>query len=276
LNTVAIVGVGLLGRSLALALRRARFKGTIIGVSRTPRQLGPEFNLAATLEQAAPVADVVVLCAPVLAIIADIKRLGTMVRPGTLVTDVGSTKRAILDTAHEHLHGAVFLGGHPMAGKQVGGMEHAEAGLYSGKTWFLVRSVEPDPPVVAEFVSWIKRIRAKPMFIGAEDHDRSVALTSHLAQVLSTSLAATVADSDLADKARDRSGPGLRDMLRLAESGYDMWHDILATNGDLVAEAVGRFAATLDQFAQPGQYSRCGHLFDRASAFAREIRKKAK
>ncbi len=279
MDTVAIAGVGLLGGSLAMALRRAGFEGTILGASRTPKALPTEFTRSVTLEEAAPVSDVLVLCAPVLAVISDLERLDAMVRPGTLITDVGSTKRRIMEAARAHIRKAVFLGGHPMAGKQVGGVENAAVDLFDERTWFLVRTVDPDPPAAREFVEWIARIGAVPHYIDEIAHDRSVAFTSHLPQLMSTALAATLAASLGSDDARARSGKGLRDMLRLAQSDFGMWRDILETNADFIGEALMSFSSFVQRFKDfplhrlRGELDGAEDVFSQATEFTAKFNK---
>lgn len=278
METVAIVGVGLLGGSLAMDLRRCGFAGRIFGVSRSPREYPPAFSGGMNFEQAAAESDVIVLCSPVQSIIADIERADALVRPGTLITDVGSTKTEIMSAARSHVERGVFLGGHPMAGKQVSGLEHACEGLYTGKTWFFVRTLDPDPPVVREFVDWVSRIGARPLWIGADEHDRSVAMTSHLPQLVSTALGAALARSIDPETARQRCGQGLPDMLRLAESDWALWRDILASNRVEIRRMVGEYLGALGEIeAMLSEDARVEELraaFERSQAFARVVREK--
>lgn len=279
MNTIAIAGVGLLGGSLAYDLRRCGFAGRIIGVSRRPREYPGAFSAGMSFERAAAEADVIVLCSPVQSIMADLARVDSLVRPGTLVTDVGSTKSEIMAAAAAHVRRAVFLGGHPMAGKQTGGLENACEGLYEGKTWFLIRTVSPDPPVVTEFVSWIERIGSRPLWIEAAEHDRSVAMTSHLPQLVSTALGAALARSIDPKAAKQRCGQGLPDMLRLAESDWALWRDILVSNRVEIARMAAEYRAMLEDLegmlADPERVEAIGDTFAAAQAFARTVRSKS-
>lgn len=278
MNTVAIAGVGLLGGSLAMDLRRCGFTGRILGVSRTPREYPAAFTGGATFEQAAAESDVIVLCSPVQSIIADLERVDAFVRPGTLITDVGSTKSEIMAAARTHVRRGIFLGGHPMAGKQTGGIENACEGLYGGKTWFLIRTVTPDAPVVSEFVSWIERIGSRPLWIEAAEHDRSVAMTSHLPQLVSTALGAALARSIEPEAARQRCGQGLPDMLRLAESDWALWRDILVSNRVEVRRMVGAYLDALREIegmlSDGARVEELRAAFERAQSFARVVREK--
>lgn len=279
MNTVAIAGVGLLGGSLAMDLRRGGFAGRILGVSRSPREYPGAFTGGATFEQAAAESDVIVLCSPVQSIIADIERADSLVRPGTLITDVGSTKSEIVAAARAHVKRGVFLGGHPMAGKQVSGLEHACEGLYAGKAWFLVRTVDPDPPIVGQFVEWVARIGARPLWIGAEEHDRSVAMTSHLPQLVSTALGFALARAVDPETARQRCGQGLPDMLRLAESDWVLWRDILASNRAEILRMVGDYLTAFrdieGMLSDPARTEQLRAAFVKSGAFARTVRNKA-
>ncbi len=278
METVAIVGVGLLGGSLAMDLRRCGYAGRILGVSRSPREYPAAFSSGAVFERAAAESDVIVLCSPVQSIIADIERVDALVRPGTLITDVGSTKSAIMSAARTHVKRGVFLGGHPMAGKHVSGLEHACEGLYSGKAWFFVRTIEPDPPVVREFVEWVGRIGARPLWIGEEEHDRSVAMTSHLPQLVSTALGAALARSVDPGVARQRCGQGLPDMLRLAESDWALWRDILTSNRLEIRRMVGEYLAALGEIegmlSDAASVEEIREAFERSQEFARVVREK--
>lgn len=281
METVAIVGVGLLGGSLAKAFRKHGLAKTILGVSSGPRPYPKEFTAQASFESAVGRADLVVLCSPVLNIIQDLKRIDRYLKPGALVTDVGSTKRAIVAAARQHVKRGVFLGGHPMAGKQVTGLEHAVDDLYKGRTWFIVRTGGPDPPCVAKFLSWLKVLEARPVELSAEEHDRTVAATSHVPQMISTLLGAALSGLIPPDQAAAKSGQGLRDMLRLSESGWSMWGDILATNSDNIEAGLKIFAAELKQFIESRHYwtqdgaaaGIPGGSFTRANAFMREFLK---
>ncbi len=241
----------MLGGSFALDLKACGLPGRVLGVSRDPKTYPEPVAAAirpASLEQALAEADVILLCGPVLASLARIEAIGPLARPGTLITDIGSTKRAVMEAASRHVAGAGFLGGHPMAGKQYPGIEHAETGLFRGRTWFLVEGT-PNPPHRAAFVELLDRIGAVVRWIDAETHDRSVAYTSHLPQILSSALAASLNGAIPPAAAAERCGQGLRDMLRISESDWGMWRDILATNADFIAEAVEIFSARLKQIA---------------------------
>jgi len=236
MNTVAIAGVGLIGGSFALALRRAGFAGVIAGVS-SERTIAEALSHGIidreiTLAEAARSADVVFLAQPIGRIVSQIEEMAPFLGPSTLVTDAGSTKSLICAAAARFLPAEQFLGGHPMAGKESRGASSADCGLFRGRTWVLTR--ESSHP----FVSWLRKIGAHVLVMRPEEHDRTVALTSHLPQLIATALGCTVGAGLERDEQLRAGGPGLIDMTRLALSPYDIWNDILTTNAGPVDAAL--------------------------------------
>jgi len=280
-HTVAIVGVGLIGASFGLALRKAGFRGRILGVSSAAaladaRRVGAVDD-AADLEEAAAQADLIFLARPILGILESLRRLDGRVRPHCLVTDAGSTKARIVQEARCALRGGQFLGGHPMAGKEKRGAGAAEADLFAGRVWILTPAApaELETPGARELIRWIRAVGSHLLVLSPEEHDRVVALTSHLPQLLSTALAFTLAQRlDRSDYLR-ASGPGLLDMTRLAASPFEIWRDILATNQQPVRDALAACLATLTEIEQTIGSDELGAYFDRAAALARRLREKA-
>jgi len=251
METVAIVGVGLIGGSFALALRKAGFTGRIIGVS-SPKTVEAALarrviDEAQPLELAVPRADLVYLARPISGILATLEELNPLLREGALVTDAGSTKEEIVAVAARFISRAQFLGGHPMAGKEIRGVQAADPDLFAGRTYVLtpVRPEEMKTPAAQEFLGWVDRIGAIPVLLGPPEHDRIVSWTSHLPQLVSTALAATVSQQLGIDVYSRVAGPGLRDMTRLAHSSYDVWRDILATNGPRIERALDAYISEL-------------------------------
>lgn len=266
-RVVTIAGVGLIGGSFALALRKAGFDGRIIGVS-SARTVAAALERgviqeALPLEQAAAQSDLIFLSQPIEQILETLDVLDRYVRPGTRITDAGSTKRAIVERAGRTIHRGRFAGGHPMAGKEARGVEAADADLFRGRTWVLT---SPDP----ELENWIQKIGARLVMLGAAEHDRLVALVSHLPQLLSTALASAFADEPAASRI---AGPAAVDLTRLALSPYDIWRDIFATNTVEVDSALARFIARLQQIrADLGAPAAMAREFDKASGTARALR----
>ena len=276
IQTVAIFGVGLIGGSFALALRKAGFSGTILGVS-SPATLRRALDLsvidrATSTEEAARSADLLYLAQPIRRILTLLPELNRSVRPDALITDAGSTKSTIMARAADELTRCKFLGGHPMAGKEQRGTEAATADLFRGRKYVLTPRFQSDIdlPIVREFLSWIVKIGAIPVVLGAEEHDRTVAYTSHLPQLASTALAAVL---DGRDSELPVSGPALLDMTRLALSPFDVWGDILATNGPAIRVALDRYIQKLKVFSEVLDAESMAKEFERASAVARQLRR---
>ncbi len=241
MERVAICGVGLIGGSFALGLRRAGFTGSIVGVS-SERTIAEAVELGVvergvTLEEAATTADLIYLAQPIFKILEAIPALGKMLGPQATVTDAGSTKGQIVAAMRAHLPAGQYVGGHPMAGKESRGVRGADGGLFRGRTYVLT----------AEhwLRGWVEKMGGRVVILGAEEHDRTVAYTSHLTQLVATALAGTVTKA-LPGEEVQVSGPGLIDTTRLAQSSYDVWRDILVTNREEVDGALGAMIARLE------------------------------
>jgi len=253
IEIVSIVGVGLIGGSFGLALRAAGFTGRILGVS-SPRTIEAALARSAIdkglpLAKAVPQSDLIYLSQPIARILELLPQVSELAPSGALVTDAGSTKQQIVEVARESFTGgALFLGGHPMAGKEQRGVERAEADLFHDATYVLTPHDDrlPSAPIIEEFVSWVREIGARPVVFPASEHDRIVGWTSHLPQLLATALASSIAENVSDADSLRVAGPGLRDMTRLAESPYDVWKDIFATN---TADIVGALDAYIDKLA---------------------------
>lgn len=264
MKTVGIVGVGLIGGSFGLALRRAGFQGSILGVS-SERSIGQALDRGAidrgaTLEEAAAACDLLFLAQPIFGILETIRRLDPLVRPDALVTDAGSTKQIIVEEAKRSLHRCAFVGGHPMAGKAVRGVAEADADLFRDRTWVLTSEI--DHP----FRRWIAAIGAREIILDPRQHDRLVAWGSHLPQLASTALASLLYDR--APDAASIAGPGLLDATRLAMSSFDLWSDILETNKSEVSAALDAYIEKLRALK-----SDLENEFAKGSEFARSLRR---
>ena len=275
MKTVAIVGTGLIGASFGLALRKAGFEGAILGVSSASAIAAAAaegaIDRGVPLEEAAGSADLIFLSQTIGRILDTIRHLEALVAPGALVTDAGSTKCEIADTAAAHLTRCQFLGGHPMAGKEKRGAEAAGGDLFQGRPWVLtpLDRTELETAPAREFVRWLRRIGAVPVVLDPDRHDRLVAITSHLPQLASTALAATVSAADRPDI----SGSGLIDMTRLAMSSYDLWRDILATNAGHIDRALAAYIQELEHIRENLRTRQLQEEFERGSRLAAMIRK---
>jgi len=278
METVAIVGVGLIGGSFAMALRRAGFSGTILGVSR-PDTLEKAvaagiIDSGAALEDAVPQADLVYLSQPIGTILEVLPLLQPLLRPYALVTDAGSTKAAIVDAAGKWIAPGQFLGGHPLAGKESRGVQSAAADLFEGRTYVLtpLRNSDLDGASAIDFTSWLKKVGALTVVMGPGEHDRTLALTSHLPQLASTALAALLSKADKSVQAA--FGPALLDSTRLALSPYEIWKDILATNYSEIAGSLDGYIATLQNLRASLKTDGVSDYFRDGAEFAGNIRRK--
>ena len=266
IQRVTILGTGLIGGSFALALRKYTTDIRIAGWDRL--ETLREARALQVIDDAhhgdlAPAlrgADVVYIALPIgatLDLLPDIARHA----PGhALVTDACSTKLRILQSAADHFSGTpLFLGGHPMAGKEVSGVAHADADLFRGNAYALVADAmgnsssahSPRDPRVSAFLKILEKIGARPFWLGAEQHDDAVGLASHLPQLAAVALAGFLYDHlDENGLPITLAGPGLRDSLRLAGSPYSTWRDIVLTNQEVLSAALDLFARRLDDLRE--------------------------
>ncbi|MGB0007452.1 MAG: prephenate dehydrogenase/arogenate dehydrogenase family protein, partial [Candidatus Sulfotelmatobacter sp.] len=249
IRQITIIGTGLIGGSFALALRKRRFLGKIVGCDRESalkraKMCGVIDNGFCEPSDAVRGSQLVVLATPVLAIVDLIGRLGPALPASTLLTDVGSTKALVVQQALNVFGknaGQRFLAGHPMAGKENSGVEYADADLFQNAVWFLT----PMPGqnlhagLFAEFAGWIDQIGARIAMLPAEEHDRLCAWISHLPQMISTALAAALVE-EFGDEARllPAGGRALKEMTRISASPYSMWRDIAISNQNNLADAL--------------------------------------
>lgn len=274
LETIAVAGLGLIGGSFALALRKAGFAGEIIGVSSPPAvdaaiRLGA-ISRAVSLEEAAAVADLIYLAQPIDGIIRSVRALSSLIRPDCLVTDAGSTKATIVRTALQYLPSSAFLGGHPLAGKERRGIEAADPDLFRGRCYVLTPQA-PGTPVTTEFRSWLSQLGGHIIDMAPSEHDATLAFTSHLPQLLSTALADTLAREPNPHLATV-FGPALIDMTRLALSSADLWRPIFATNASEIDSALDAFLTTLANIREAVNTGEVDTPFASAAAFASKIR----
>ena len=253
MEKIAVLGLGLIGGSLALALHQAGTARQIAGydgdanVTRRAREREAITYACATVEEAVQEADMVVLATPILAIPELLERLAPVVKPGVLVTDTASTKAQVLAWAQTILptH-AVFVGGHPMAGREYSGIEAAEVGLFEGCTYCLTPTMETPPEAVERLSEVVIRIGAHPLTLDAEKHDRLVAGISHLPFVLSCTLVQILGREEEWPVMSRLAAGGFRDMSRLAAGNPTMYRDICLTNREAILGWLDALAMQLD------------------------------
>jgi len=249
IRQITIIGTGLIGGSFALALRRRKFAGRIVGCDRESalkraKMCGVIDNGFSEPADAVRGSQLVLLATPVLAIVDLIGRLGPALPATTLLTDVGSTKAAVTDQALRVFGKNArhrFLAGHPMAGKENSGVEYADADLFQNAVWFLtpLPGQKLHEALFAEFVGWIDQIGARVAMLPPEDHDRLCAWISHLPQMISTALAAALVE-EFGEEAPllPAGGRALREMTRISASPYAMWRDIAISNKKNLEDAL--------------------------------------
>jgi prephenate dehydrogenase len=261
IQRVAILGTGLIGGSFALALKRHLTDIHVVGWDRPEvmidaKQRGAvDESFFASLEPAIRRADLIYIALPIGATLDLLPEIAQRAPSHALVTDAGSTKLRIAQTAAELFteeDGPLFLGGHPMAGREVSGIANADAGLFQNATYALIGSSEDtDDPRVSAFVKILEKIGARPLWLSAEQHDNAVGLASHLPQLAAVALASFLYDKlDENGLPITLAGPGLRDTLRLAGSSYPMWRDIVLTNREALSSALESFARRVDELRE--------------------------
>jgi prephenate dehydrogenase len=285
IERIAILGTGLLGTSVGLALRAAGFRGSIAGWNRSAEQgqlaltMGAIDRLAADPLQLARESQVTVLAVPIYATLDFMEKLAGVLGPDHLVTDVGSTKRQISEAAarlYNTPERAAFLPGHPMAGKERSGAALADAELFRGAVWLFTG--DPDckrSPHSAELVkSWRELVAAmgsKTIDLDPVRHDELVAWVSHLPQFVATALSALLQEEvGDAPELKDVGGRGLREMTRLGASPYSMWRDIAYTNTEAIEAALHALEQRLAHLRENLRTPELRDEFERANRFRRE------
>jgi prephenate dehydrogenase len=250
---IAIIGLGLIGGSLALALKKASAKGTeIIGFSRSSvtvaraKDCGAIDLAAKNPASAVAGADMVVIATPVLATKEVLASISKHLSPKCVVTDTGSTKAEVMQWAGEYLPSQVsFIGGHPMAGKETFGIDEADADLFQGCVYCLTPGPCATPQAVRKLKKLVESIGAKPFFIDAETHDNLVAGVSHLPMLLSAAFVTATMKSRLWPEMAKLAAGGYRDLSRLASGNPEMNRDICLTNRERITDWLDRYIEVL-------------------------------
>lgn len=283
IERITVVGLGLIGASLALALKHSGCAAEIAGCDKAEVLATAIGRRIVSRGSSDPIAasqgsDLIVLATPVGSIIDLVERLGPVLPATTLITDVGSTKREIVERAQQVFGSAAatrFLGGHPMAGGENAGVDHANEDLFHGAPWvFSSLNGPPEPESVgAQWVECVHGIGAVPVFLDAARHDRLCAWSSHLPQLISTALASALQAEFGDDEAiRTISGRGLLDMTRLAASPYGLWRDIVATNSKNLGDALLKFEEHLSHLRDNLRGPALRGEFDAANAFRKKLK----
>jgi prephenate dehydrogenase len=248
IRQITIIGTGLIGGSLGLALKKRKFPGRIVGCDRAPvleraQEKGAIDSAFTNPADAVRGSAVVVLATPVVAIIELIERLGPALPAKTLLTDVGSTKSEVASRAQKVFGKAAaqrFLAGHPMAGKEQSGVEFADPDLFQGAAWFVTPLPGQDiyQGLSGEFLEWVEKLGARIANLPPQEHDQLCAWISHLPQMIATALAASLVDEFGEAPLLEAGGRALREMTRISSSPYSMWRDIAITNKKNISDAL--------------------------------------
>jgi prephenate dehydrogenase len=285
IERIAILGTGLLGTSVGLALRAAGYRGAITGWNRNAEhaqlamQMGAIDSVATDAIEGARASQVVVLAVPIHATLDFMEKLAPVLGSEHLVTDVGSTKRIITETGtrlYNTVERAAFLPGHPMAGKERGGAALGDANLFRGAVWlFTDDPAAQRSPHSAELVKgwreWVGSMGSKTLDLDPARHDELVAWVSHLPQFTATALSALL-EEEVGDapELKDVGGRALREMTRLGASPFSMWRDIAYTNSEAIEHALLALEQRLANLRENLRTAALRDEFEHANRFRRE------
>lgn len=285
IERIAILGTGLLGTSVGLALRAAGFRGAIAGWNRNPEgaqaalKMGAVDSIATDPLQAARESQVVLLAVPIYATLDYMQQLSGVLGSEHLVTDVGSTKAQITAAAGRLFNTperAAFLPGHPMAGKERGGAALGDANLFRGAVWLFTddpawqRSLH-SATLVKGWREWVAAMGSRILDLDSERHDELVAWVSHLPQFVATAMSALLQEEvGDAPELKDVGGRALREMTRLGASPYSMWRDIASTNTEAIQAALHALEQRLAHLRENLRTPALRDEFDQANRFRRE------
>lgn len=255
-SQVTIIGVGLLGGSLSLALKKYDLAGKVIGISRA-QTLDKALSLNVIdegityeeLQKGIRNSEVIFLTTPVSVIISLLEQLAPIVEDGVIVTDVGSTKRSIMELASTLFTGGkYFIGGHPMAGAEQSGVEKANTDLYKNRPYVLIPSSNVPESATDRLEYAIKCLGARTIRLDAAIHDEIVAAISHVPQLAAVALMNSVGNKDgESGKYFQLAGGGFRDTTRIASSPFSIWEDICGTNRDNIREFLQEYIKQLQE-----------------------------
>jgi prephenate dehydrogenase len=251
---LGVIGCGLMGGSFALALKRAGLVKRVIGYSKSPstteraKKLGVIDVAAESALLAVSGSDIVLIAVPVAATETTFKAIRHLVEPGVLFMDVGSTKRDVVDAARRVLRERIasFVPAHPIAGKEVSGINHADAALYSGRQVIITPLAQTAPELVQKATDVWSGIGAQVLKMSPENHDAAFAAVSHLPHLLAFAYFNAVVGQPAGRDFLSLAGPGFRDFTRIAASSPETWRDILVANREEVLKQSTRFRQALD------------------------------
>jgi cyclohexadieny/prephenate dehydrogenase len=280
---VALIGIGLIGSSLAHVIRRENLAGEIVVSTRSPQtlqragELGLGDRYEADAAKAVEGADLVILSIPVGAYSAVAKQIGPHLKPGAILTDAGSTKGSVVRDVAPHVpEGVHFIPGHPIAGTEHSGPDAGFASLFEGRWAILTPLPGADPEAVEKLTAFWTACGSKVDTMDPEHHDRVLAIVSHLPHIIAYNIVGTADDLEAVSKSEviKYSASGFRDFTRLAASDPTMWRDVCLSNRDAILEMLGRFSedlAALQRSIRWGDGDALFDLFTRTRAIRRSI-----
>jgi prephenate dehydrogenase len=253
-NQLGVIGCGLMGGSFALALKRAGLVKQVVGYSKSPstteraKRMGVIDIAAESALLAVSGSDLVLLAVPVAAMDATLKAIRHLVEPGLMIMDVGSTKRDVVDTARRVLKDKVdcFVPAHPIAGKEVSGIDHADAQLYNGRQVILTPLAQTQAALVQKATDVWSAIGSQVLKMSPENHDAAFAAVSHLPHLLAFAYFSSIAKQPAGREFLSLAGPGFRDFTRIAAGDPELWRDVLMANREEILKQSLRFRHTLD------------------------------
>jgi prephenate dehydrogenase len=274
---IGIVGLGLIGGSIALAAREIWPSSLVIGVDckdvlETAMRLHA-IDVAADDLMVLAEADVVILAAPVRQNLGLLEQLDEYIAQPAVVTDTGSTKRAIVDAARLLPPRFTFVGGHPLGGAAKSGLEHARPDLFAGRPWLLTPTGDRSGEAVESLSAFVRAMRAEPRILSVAAHDRLLAYLSHLPQLTASALMQVIGEA-VGEDGLALAGRGLLDTTRLASSPSGIWQDIAATNADELRAALDALIAVLQELrADVDAGDRLADVFASANRWRETLRK---
>jgi prephenate dehydrogenase len=274
---VAVVGVGLIGGSLAIELRGSKMAGSICGVGRglknlkTAKRLGIIDEYTTDVLKGVADADLIVLAVPVSRTAGLVKAAANALKPGAIVTDVGSVKKAVVEACEPLMpEGVFFVGGHPIAGTEHSGAESAFAGLFKGRRTIITPTKKTSKGALKAVTQVWKAAGSEVVIMDAGTHDRVLAAVSHLPHMIAYTLVGAVADLgsvDNGEKIVKYSAGGFRDFTRIASSSPEMWREICELNGREIVSSLDYFMKKLSMLKadiKAKKFDRVQREFERA------------
>ncbi len=282
-DTMAFIGIGLIGSSLARVARRDGLAGRIVACARTDETLRKALDLGLADRvtkdpaEAADGADIVLICAPIGATGAIARTIAPVLKPGQIVTDIGSVKRAVIDAVTPHMpEGVHFVPGHPLAGTENTGPESGFDTLFEGRWCVLTPPDGADPEAVETVAELWRRAGSAVDILDPEHHDWVLAITSHLPTLIAFNIVGTVADLESSTKQEviKYSATGFRDFTRIAAQDPIMWRDVYLNNREAVLEMLQRFSEDLSRLQRAirwGEGEALEDLFRRSRDIRRSV-----